>query len=109
MGPDAIIGLSVETMDEVVQAEAYDVDYLGVSPIFETQTKVDTKGSWGLDGLAAVRATSRHPLVAIGGLNATNIRQAVEAGADAVAVVSAICAASDSQQAAQALVELMSR
>lgn len=108
MGPDAIIGLSVETMDEVVQAEAYDVDYLGVSPIFETQTKVDTKGSWGLDGLAAVRATSRHPLVAIGGLKATNIRQVIEAGADAVAVVSAICAASDPQQAARALVALMS-
>ncbi|MEM7131215.1 MAG: thiamine phosphate synthase [Chloroflexota bacterium] len=106
MGPDAIIGLSVEKMAEVTQAEAYDVDYLGVSPIYETPTKIDTKGSWGTDGLAAVRAASRHPLVAIGGLNASNIPQVVDAGADSVAVVSAICTAPDPQQAVQELIRL---
>jgi len=95
MGPKAIIGLSVETWDDVVEAEALDVNYLGVSPIFETPTKTDTKGNWGLEGLARIKAYSRHPLVAIGGLNASNAKGAVMAGADCIAVVSAICAASD--------------
>ncbi|MEM7537695.1 MAG: thiamine phosphate synthase [Chloroflexota bacterium] len=103
MGPDAIIGLSVETMDEVIEAEDFDVAYLGVSPIFETPTKTDTKGSWGLDGLRQVRSRSRHPLVAIGGLNAINMQSVIQAGADSVAVVSAICAATDPQQAARTL------
>jgi len=106
MGPDAIIGLSVESMDEVMRAEAYDVDYLGVSPIFDTPTKVDTKRSWGLEGLTAVRTASRHPLVGIGGLNGSNIPQAMVAGADSVAVVSAICAAPDPRQATANLVDL---
>ena len=95
MGPEAIIGLSVETWDDVVEAEALDVNYLGVSPIFETPTKTDTKGNWGLEGLARIKAYSRHPLVAIGGLNASNAKGVVMAGADCIAVVSTICAASD--------------
>ena len=95
IGPEAIIGLSVETWDDVVEAEELDVNYLGVSPIFETPTKTDMKGNWGLEGLARIKAYSRHPLVAIGGLNASNAKEAVMAGADCIAVVSAICAASD--------------
>ena len=95
MGPKAIIGLSVETWDDVVEAEALDVNYLGVSPVFETPSKTDTKGNWGLEGLARIKAYSRHPLVAIGGLNASNAKEAVMAGADCIAVVSAICAAPD--------------
>lgn len=103
LGPDAIIGLSVETPEDVREAEGFDVDYLGVSPIFPTPTKSDTKGAWGLDGLAEVRRMSRHRLVAIGGLNATNAADAIRAGADAVAVVSAICAAADPRRAAKEL------
>ena len=95
MGPHAIIGLSVETWDDVLEAEALDVNYLGVSPVFETPTKTDTKGSWGFAGIARIKAHSRHPLVAIGGLNASNAEDAVMAGADSIAIISAICAASD--------------
>lgn len=95
MGPDAMIGLSVETWEDVERAEELDVSYLGISPVFATPTKTDTKGVWGLEGVARIRAFSRHPLVAIGGLNAANSREVILAGADCVAVVSAICAASD--------------
>ena len=101
MGPNAIIGLSVETWDDVVEAEALDVNYLGVSPVFETPTKTDTKGNWGLEGLARIKAYSRHSLVAIGGMNASNAKEAVMAGADCIAVVSAICAASDPLRASR--------
>jgi len=101
MGPKAIIGLSVETWEDVERAEARDCDYLGVSPVFATPTKTDTKEPWGLDGLARIRAFSRHPLVAIGGLHAGNADAAVLAGADSIAVVSAICAAADPFAAAR--------
>jgi thiamine-phosphate pyrophosphorylase len=103
LGKEAIIGLSVETEAQVLEAEAYDVDYLGVSPIFETPTKTDIQGSWGLEGLARVRQNSRHPLVAIGGLKSGNAEAVIRAGADGVAVVSAICAAPDPRQAAAEL------
>lgn len=105
LGPDAVIGLSVETWEDVTTAQNLDLDYLGVSPVFATPTKTDTKTPWGLDGLARIRAYSRHPLVAIGGLNAANARAIIEAGANTVAVVSAICSAKDPFTAARNLVQ----
>ncbi|MGA2330830.1 MAG: thiamine phosphate synthase [Syntrophales bacterium] len=107
MGPRAIIGLSVETWNDVVEAEVLDVNYLGVSPVFETPTKTDTKGNWGLEGLAKIKAYSRHPLVAIGGMNASNAKEAVTAGADCIAVVSAICAAPDPLRASREINEII--
>ncbi len=107
LGPDAIIGLSVETWADVERAETLAVDYLGVSPIFATPTKTDTKAPWGIDGLARIKAFSRHPLVAIGGLNASNAAAVVAAGADGVAVVSAICASPDPATAARELAEVI--
>jgi thiamine-phosphate pyrophosphorylase len=107
MGPKAIIGLSVESWEDVERARDLDVDYLGVSPIFETLTKTDTKGSWGLEGLARIRAYTRLPLVAIGGLNASNAEAAVLAGADSIAVVSAICAAADPLKASHDLLGII--
>ncbi len=101
--PGTFIGWSVESPDDVAASAALPVDYLGVSPVFSTPTKTDTMAPWGLDGLASVRATTRLPLVAIGGLNAVNARQAIHAGADGVAVVSALCAADDPRAAALAL------
>ncbi len=103
MGPEAIIGLSVETWDDVERAETLDCDYLGVSPVFETPTKTDTKGSWGLDGLAKIRACSHHVLVAIGGINLANAGDVITSGADAVAVVSAVCAAPNPERASREL------
>jgi thiamine-phosphate pyrophosphorylase len=107
MGPKAIIGLSVETWEDVERAEELDADYLGVSPVFATPTKTDTKEPWGIEGIARIKAFSRHPLVAIGGLNASNAETVVLAGADGVAVVSAICAAPDPLAASRELTEII--
>jgi thiamine-phosphate pyrophosphorylase len=101
--PGVVIGWSVESMDDVQQSAALPVDYLGVSPIFSTPTKTDTKDPWGLEGLAVVRAATPLPLVAIGGVHAGNARDVLRAGANGLAVVSAICAAGDPQAAAAAL------
>ncbi|MGB5216938.1 MAG: thiamine phosphate synthase [Smithella sp.] len=101
MGPKAIIGLSVETWEDVLASQKLDVNYIGVSPVFATPTKTDTKGAWGLEGLRRIKSFSRHPLVAIGGINPSNVREVLDAGADGVAVVSAICASADPETAAR--------
>lgn len=103
LGKDALIGLSVETWEDVKAAQDLDLAYIGVSPVFATPTKTDTKTPWGLSGLARIKKFSRHRLVAIGGLNTTNTKEVVRAGADAIAVVSAICAANDPFGATRAL------
>jgi thiamine-phosphate pyrophosphorylase len=107
MGQKAIIGLSVETWEDVKASQKMDVNYIGVSPIFSTPTKTDTKGAWGLEGLAKIKAFSRHPLVAIGGINESNVSDVVKAGADCIAVVSAICASPDSEAAARRINEMI--
>ena len=106
MGPGAVIGLSVETWEDVQKAQDLDVDYLGVSPVFPTPTKTDTKTPWGLGGLEKIRNYSCHPLVAIGGLDASNAQKIIKAGANAIAVVSAICSANDSFDATRQLVSI---
>jgi thiamine-phosphate pyrophosphorylase len=97
------IGWSVESMDDVRQSAALPVDYLGVSPIFSTPTKTDTKDPWGLEGLAVVREATRLPLVAIGGIHSGNARDVLRAGANGLAVVSALCAADHPQVVAAEL------
>ncbi len=106
MGPKAIIGLSVETWEDVEEAEGLEVNYLGVSPIFATPTKTDTKDPWGLEGLEKISKFSRHPLVAIGGLSELNAQKVIKAGADAIAVVSAICSAKNTFTATKDLIKL---
>jgi thiamine-phosphate pyrophosphorylase len=83
------------------------VDYLGVSPIHATPTKTDTQAPWGLEGLRKVRSATALPLVAIGGIHAGNARDVLSAGADGLAVVSALCGAQDPRAAAAALRKLM--
>jgi thiamine-phosphate pyrophosphorylase len=103
LGPEAVIGLSIETVEQARAAERLDADYLGVGPVFPTPTKADAAPALGLAGLARVRAVSHHRLVAIGGIGAGNARQVIDSGADGVAVVSAICAAGDPERAAREL------
>jgi len=103
LGPAALIGLSVENLQQFREAERLDVDYYGLSPLFPTPTKPDLETAWGLAGLAVARQATTRPLVAIGGIGPDNASAAIRAGADGVAVVSAICAAPDPLQAAEEL------
>jgi thiamine-phosphate pyrophosphorylase len=99
--PQVFIGLSVETMEDVARAAGQPVDYLGVSPIYPTPTKTDTAAPWGLEGLRQVRAETDLPLVAIGGIHLGNAAEVLQAGADGLAVVSALCSADDPCAAAK--------
>lgn len=100
LGEKAIIGLSVESLEQAMAAEEEDVDYLAASPIFHTKTKSDCNEPWGLDGLKQLCSTSRHPIIAIGAIDETNVKRVLECGAVGVAVVSAIFNASCPKTAA---------
>ena len=97
IGAELIVGLSVSTLAQLERSAHVlgQVDYLGVGPIFATQTKPDAATPIGASGLAAVAGRTALPIVAIGGLNRDNAAEAIRAGAAGVAVVSAICAAVD--------------
>jgi len=103
LGTDKILGLSVETQQQAEVANHLDVDYIGVSPVFATPTKTDTFQPFGLDGLKRACRTSKHPTVAIGGINRGNAASIIEHGAEGIAVVSAISSALDPVKAASDL------
>ena len=102
LGPSGwIIGVSAESVADAARAELEGADYIGASPIFATPTKTDHAPPLGLEGLRAMRAAVKIPLVAIGGIHAGNAQEVILAGADGLAVVSAIVSA-DSPRAAAA-------
>ena len=107
LGYDKIIGLSVENFEDLERANALDVDYIGISPVYGTPTKSDTAEPFGLEGLQRAVEMSAHPTVAIGGMNAGTIGEVIAAGADGVAVVSAICSAPSPREAAQELLNVI--
>jgi len=103
LGPRAIVGFSINPANAGADIGPDAVDYVGLGPIFSTATKAYAEPALGADRFAAIRARLPCPVVAIGGLTAANAGAAVAAGADGVAVVSAICAAPDPRAAARAL------
>ncbi len=104
LGPSAwIIGVSAESRDDAIRAEKDGADYVGVSPVFATATKADHAPPLGLEGLRAIRAAVGIPLVAIGGIHVENARAVIRAGANGLAVVSAIVSAESPRAAAAAL------
>jgi thiamine-phosphate pyrophosphorylase len=91
LGPRAIVGYSTHNVEQALAAVAQPIDYIAIGPIFETATKSDTSAVLGLERLRAVRdAIGDFPLVAIGGITHANAREVLEAGADSVAVISAL-------------------
>ena len=107
IGPERLLGLSVET---VAQARAVDpavVDHVGAGPVRATGTKPGHAAPVGWDGLAEMIAASPVPAVAIGGVKAADAGEAVRAGAVGLAVVSAICGRPDPEAEARAIVDAM--
>lgn len=99
IGPDMILGLSVETEALAAAVNPALVDYTGVGPVFATPTKTDHKQPIGFDGLARLVKASPVPSVAIGGLKADHAAEVFAAGAKGLAVVSAICGTPDPEAA----------
>ena len=102
LGPDAIVGVSVQTVEQALAAQEAGADYLGAGAVFGTPTKDDAVIT-GTDGLAAICAAVDIPVVAIGGLNERTLPALAGSGADGAAVVSALFAADAIEEAARRL------
>lgn len=90
LGPDAVLGLSTHSVEQARAAGAAPVDYVAIGPVFETRTKPAAERPVGLDGVRAARSVVTKPLVAIGGIELGRAKDVLDAGADALAVISAL-------------------
>lgn len=91
LGPDKIIGYSTHSIEQAVAAAASGVDYVAIGPVFATGTKTDPDPVVGIEGVAKARAAiSDFPLVAIGGIDMSNVTTVLSAGANSAAVISAV-------------------
>jgi len=108
LGDDALIGRSVSTVEDAEAAEAAGADYLGVGAVFPTGSKDDIDDeeyAVGTDRVAAIAEAVDIPFVGIGGITAENAAEVVQAGADGVAVITAITRADDPEAATAALAD----
>ncbi|MBM6551870.1 thiamine phosphate synthase [Marinomonas ostreistagni] len=103
LGPNKLLGLSIESWKQLEEAKQLPIDYIGLSAIYPTPTKLDTQHHWGLDGLAKALQAYPKPIVAIGGIRADNLANVASTGVQGIALVSALCAADSPKQAAQSL------
>lgn len=90
LGNDCIIGLTVHNVEEALEAEKLDVDYIGLAPIYKTDTKDDSGIPCGPDMISEVRKNVNLPIVAVGGINKDNVSDVIKKGADGVVAVSAV-------------------
>lgn len=102
VGDRLLIGCSTNTVEEALRAVADGADYLGVGALFPTSTKTDARPA-GLARLQEIRAAVDIPIVAIGGITSSNAGEVVAAGADMIAVISAVADAADPEAATWAL------
>ena len=107
LGSDKIIGASVKTVSEAIDAENKGADYLGVGPIFSTSTKEDAGEGIGLNRLNKISKKVNIPIVGIGGINKDNAKKVVENGADGVAIISDIANSSNPKKDAQKLLKIV--
>ncbi|MBM3469889.1 MAG: thiamine phosphate synthase [Armatimonadetes bacterium] len=105
LGPEKIIGASAATVEEALMAQAEGADYVGVGSIFPTSSKPDAGEAIGVEPLTRIRAAVGIAVVAIGGITYDNAAQAIRAGADGVAVISAVVGADDVAGATRRLLE----
>lgn len=103
-GEDFLVGISTHGVEEAIDAERRGANYIGLGAMFPTMTKSDTQKT-GVEVLRRVKSQVTLPVVAIGGINESNIDSVVAAGADAVAVISAVVGAEDVEGAARRLKE----
>jgi thiamine-phosphate pyrophosphorylase len=108
-GPDALIGLSIHTIDEARRADARHLDYVVAGPVFETESKPGYGPALGIDGLAQIANVCAVPLVAIGGINPENALECRAAGAAGIAVMGNVMRAKNPAGAVMKLIASLSR
>jgi len=89
LGDNKILGLSIDNLDQVLASNSLPIDYIGIGAIFNTVNKKNIKTIWGVDGLKTSIKLAKHPVVAIGGVNLSNIHAVVKCGVAGVAAIGA--------------------
>ncbi len=107
LGPHRIIGASAGSVEEAMAGYRSGADYLGCGPVYATASKPDAGPAAGLELIRLVRAAVPVPLIGIGGIDASNAGQVLEAGAHGIAVISAVCASSRPDEATRRLREIV--
>ncbi len=107
LGPDAVIGATVHNFDELAALMGLNIDYIGVGPVYGTQSKETGLPDLGLENLRAICEASPFPVIGIGGINPENILPVFEAGANGVAILSAFCKAPDPRQFVKDILKIL--
>lgn len=107
LGDQKIIGLSVNTIEQLKQASDLPINYLGVGAIFPTRNKPDVETIWGIEGLKEGSSLTNYPIVAIGGIEENNALSVIKAGATGLAAIGAFHEASDPFLVTKQLVNLI--
>jgi thiamine-phosphate pyrophosphorylase len=108
IAPNLIIGASAYNLDEMKTAESEGADYLGVGAVYSTNTKLDAR-DLGINGLKNILKIANLPIVAIGGINHSNVENVLKCGVSGVAVVSAIVGAENILKSAENMNELIKK
>jgi thiamine-phosphate pyrophosphorylase len=109
MGKEKLIGISTHRAEQVIAATEGGADYLGFGPIYETGTKPDHEPVVGTEGLRRIRSLTSLPIFAIGGITLERIEGVMEAGANGIAVISALAGAPDIASTVRTFLERCSR
>jgi thiamine-phosphate pyrophosphorylase len=108
LGNTKIVGLSVSNILQAAEAETLTVDYIGISPVFDTATKKsDLAPSLGIEGLKIIRPLFSKPIICIGGIHKKNVADIIKNGSNGVAVVSAISKAEHPEKETKILKEII--
>jgi thiamine-phosphate pyrophosphorylase len=107
--PGSIVGSSTHSVTQVAQAERSSADYIAIGPVFPTRSKERPDATVGLEGVRAARRVTGKPLVAIGGITVENARAVMEAGANAVAVISDVLKHADIAGRAEEFLQILGR
>lgn len=105
LGQNKIIGISIESLEDLSSANKLPVSYVTASALFPSKTKANCRTFWGIEGLKAIVKKSLHPVTAIGGIKSEHKLEIFNAGAKGIAVISAIHNADDPYQAARSLLK----
>ncbi|WP_028388567.1 thiamine phosphate synthase [Legionella fairfieldensis] len=109
LGAHQCIGLSLETEEDLQRANEVQVTYVAASAVFPTSNKHNIRTTWGLKGVEYLAKRSKHPLIAIGGINQENVQDVVAAGAQGIAIIGALHDAPDPTRTAFNLRQLIER
>lgn len=109
LGKEKLIGISTHNIEQALKAEQEGADYIGFGPVFGTKTKADAEEAKGIEALKEVNKKVSIPVIAIGGINLENLKEVIDAGADGVAVISAIVKAENIEETTKRFIEALKR